>query len=482
MKKTIFASILLCALFLQSTPVFADFNEDATLHEKYELYLKYQKKKKYGKYKDYLEVKEKYGFGDAAKRIEYKDAYDKYRQFKKDPKKFYYYAKYLPQYKAYKKYKEVKEYSKYKNYKKYNKKKYDKGKKYGGAAYKAGHARYEAFTRDIENVTANAGPEVRVGLWSKNTTDAISDPFKLTANKPFNVTNCLGTVIGAIPVGDNARVTYVDTATDTLRAYNSNSLIPQTDVVDHVCFEAADGNSSDMIFDVNTPNNLSKGNYDHYRGKIKIQYSATNDNSALYNDEYFADWDPGTDTAKKRIWVINMLPLEQYLWGYGEMKADGNENHNKALIVAARSYVRWHREYGQRWKDFDASANDNKGEGFDLLAYPQSQIYKGYDYEIQYPLVAEAARKTNGVFMKYGSEYVLGAYSSNTDGNTRELTGFPYLLSVPDPYGKTDNPGPGNHMWGMSAAGSVVLANNYGWQWSRILSYYYSGISFMKEY
>jgi peptidoglycan hydrolase-like amidase len=163
--------------------------------------------------------------------------------------------------------------------------------------------------------------------------------------------------------------------------------------------------------------------------------------------------------------------LEQYLWGYGEM-AGGVENHSKALIVAARSYARWWIEYATKW---DMA-------GFDLIASPFNQIYNGYDYEIAHPLVADAAHKTNGILMKYGSEYVLGAYSSNTDGATRALAGYPYLVSVPDPYGKIDNPAPGNHMWGMSANGSLVLARDYSWQWSRILSYYYSKIDIVKEY
>ena len=86
--------------------------------------------------------------------------------------------------------------------------------------------------------------------------------------------------------------------------------------------------------------------------------------------------------------------------------------------------------------------------------------------------------------MKYGSEYALGAYCSNTDGNTRtlDLELYPYLVSVPDPYGKIDNPSSGNHMWGMSANGSLVLARDYDYSYTGILSYYYTDISIVKDY
>lgn len=480
MKYSICKIIILASfVFVPTFSAFAGIQEDIDMHEKYQLYLKYQKKKKYGKYKDYVEVREKYGLDDAVTRQTYKDYYEKYRLYKKQPVRYAVYARYAEQYKAYKKYQEVKDYKKYKNYKKYNNKKFDKGKKYGGSGYKAASARYVAFSHDLDNVTTNLGPEIRVGLWSKNTTDAQNDPFKVTANKAFKVTDCASTTVGTIETTANARVTYVDNSQGTLRVYNSYGL-QTTDIEDKICFEAADGNNLDIIFDVNIPDNLWKKDYDHYRGKIKIQHSYTPDNAELYNDTGFYDADPGANAAR-RIWVINTLPLEQYLWGYGEMQG-GVDNHSKALIVAARSYARWHREYGQRWKDFDEDAEENKGEGFDLLAYPQSQIYKGYDYETKYPLVPEAAKKTNGIFMKYDNEFVLGAYSSNTDGNTRALPGFPYLVSVPDPYGKVSNPGPGNHMWGMSAQGSVVLARDHGWDWKRILTYYYRNVNILKEY
>ena len=467
---TIFFSFLLTPL----TEVRASLSDDANAYEKYPLYSKYEKKQKYDKYKKFLKAKEQSGLDTEAKRLQAKEGYTKYKLYLKDKTKNRAYAVYLSQYNAYNKYKKYSDYKKYKKYKKYNKKEYEKYKNYGSQGYKDGYNRYKVFMNDLGNVTNNTGPEISVGLWSKSHLDAGSEPFRITATKSFDITNCSTTLIGQFPVGQTARVKYIG-PDGMLQIYNSNTPLIFTNVLNKVCLIASDGNNADMIFDVNTPTNLSKAGYEQYRGKITIQHSFTDDNYDLYQNLSFPDHDLAN--SKRRVWVINTLPLEHYMWGYGEMSG-GVEQHSKVMITAGRTYARWYIEYANKWSD----------EGFKILSYSFSQIYNGYDYEIAHPLVSDAARKTNGIVMKYGSEYVLAAYSSYTDGNTRAMTGYPYLLSVPDPYGKNDSMtteqmvANGNHMWGLSASGSLNLASNHGWTWTRILSYYYSGINIAKEY
>ncbi|HBI33685.1 MAG TPA: hypothetical protein DEA43_00360 [Candidatus Moranbacteria bacterium] len=478
----IFFSFLITPL----TEVRASLSDDANAYEKYPLYSKYEKKQKYDKYKKFLKAKEQSGLDTEAKRVQAKDGYAKYKLYLKDKAKNRAYAVYLSQYNAYKKYKKYSDYKKYKKYKKYNKKEYDKYKKYGSQSYKDGYNRYKVFMADIDNVTTNRGPEIKVGLWSSNTTDLAANPFKITANKAFRVTNCAGTVVApSIAIGQNVRVSYAGDG--ILNAYNSDPLIlANANVGDKICFDAVDGNNLDMIFDVNRPllyDGDSGSGYDQYRGKIKIQHSLDpnlpndgNANCSLYQDATFPAWDP--ENACRRVWVINELPLELYLWGYGEMSTGGIEHLAKTMMVAARSYARWWVEYATKW---DMA-------GFDLIASPVNQIYNGYDYELTHSFIPDAAQKTNGIIMKYGSDIVLGAYCSNTDGRTKSaleawgLSNHPYLQSVADPYGAISNPSAGNHMVGLSANGARVLASDHSWQWTRILSYYYSGINIVKEY
>lgn len=477
--------ILLAISFsLISLPVKASIAEDADAYDKFPLYEKYKKKQKYDEYKKLQRTKKKLGFDDAKVKAAAKIDYMNYKLYKKNPAKYRSFAKFLPQYNAYKKYKKYSEYGKYKKYSRYNNDKYDKYGKYGSAAYEAGYNRYKAFISDLSSVTTATGPEISVGIWSKSHIDAESDPFRITASKTFNITDCIGTTLVQIPVGETARVKYIGSA-GMLQVYNSNTPLVFTDIMNRVCMLAADGNNADMVFDVNTPDNISKGAYDQYRGKIKIQHSFTDDNYNLYQNTGFPDHDLAN--SKRRVWVVNTLPLEQYMWGYGEM-GGGIDEHSKVMAVTGRTYARWYIAYATKWDDSVNPATPENGEGFDILSYSFSQIYNGYDYEIAHPLVPEAAKKTNGIVMKYGTDYILAAYSSYTDGNTRAFPGEPYMVSVPDPYGKNSSMttqqmlDAGNHMWGLSASGSVVLARDHGWSWARILSYYYTGISIVKEY
>lgn len=461
--------------------VHASVSDDADMHDKYLLHEKYEKKKKYKEYKEYKEVKEKLGFDDASVKAAAKDGYAKYKLFLKDKVRNASYARYYEAYKDYKKYRKYKDAAKYKKYAKYDKKEYDRYKHYDSSAYRAAYERYEAFMRDIGNVTTARGPIIGVGLWSVDKDELLDSPFKLSANKPFTVTDCASTVVGTVPVGENARVTYVEGSGGTLRVYNSDpAILPSTDIPTTICFQAADGNGDDMLFDVNRPDS----SYDRYRGGIQIRHSYTQDNK-------------DTEGDFRRIWVINTLPLEHYVWGFGEI-GGGVEQHSRAMIVAARTYARWYLQPTvTKWVE----------EGFNVLSTSGSQIYRGYDYEVDHPSIPELARATNGIIMKNrDGDIVLAAYGSWTDGRTRKYedghwgstckaatsgdtsSAYPELSAVDDPYGKHPSSdtctlaASGNHMVGLSANGSLVLARDHGWSWTRILPYYYSGISIVKEY
>lgn len=481
-NKIISFFIVLVFFLLIASEVRASVADDFEYYQKYPLYSKYEKKQQYSKYKKYVNARKESGLDTAAKLQAAKIGYNNYKLYKKDPKKYASFAKYLPEYNAYKKYSKYSDYKKYKKYKNFDKKEYDKYKKYGSDEYKAGYDRYVVFMNDLSDVTTNTGPEIKVGLWSYDKGDLQDSPFKITANKIFNVTDCASEIIGQIPVGENARVTYVGNPEGTLEVYNSDTvpIIPTTSLNGgKVCFEANDGDSSDMIFDVNRPSS----DYDQYRGKIKLQYSNTSDNATQEGES-------------KRIWVINILPLEQYIWGFGEISG-GVEEHSKAMIVAARTYARWYIEYSTKWAE----------EGFHILSTSSSQIYRGYDYEKDHDTIPKLAKKTNGIIMKnQNGDIALAAYSSWSDGRTRKYEDgmfggvcksvtsgdissiYPELSAVDDPYGKNssmstcDLATAGNHMVGMIANGSLVMARDYGKSYTAILSHYYTGISIVKSY
>jgi peptidoglycan hydrolase-like amidase len=450
----------------------SDVSETVTnynYYKNYQLYKKYQKKQKYKKYKKYAKCKDDNKFATSKERLLAKDAYNKYKQYSKNKTKYPQYAKYYELYKRYKKSKcsQYSDYANYKKYKSYNKKEYDKYKNYGGSAYKDGYNKYAAYLNsnnlgEADLPSGANGPEIAVGLWSYSKSDlqdsCSSSPcyFHLSANKDYVIKNSSGTVLGTVLAATETRVKYSSNKNFTV--YGS---IADTTVDQQVFFESADGNNADLIFDVNKPGS----SFDHYRGKIKLKYY---------------DSPSGSD----EIWVINTLPLEQYLWGIGEITGTGPDNHTRAMVSMFRTYGYWKIKFSTKYI----------AKGFTVSCDTSSQLYYGYDWESDYPNIKTGAQDTLGKIVMYGNEIALTPYSSWTDGRTRSFqerwgsTDYPWCQSVSDPYGKhatlttAQLETAGNHMVGLSAHGSLSLAGDYSWAWNDIINYYFTGVRLQKAY
>ncbi len=482
-KKTFLIYILLLTFLFPTTSLFAqetstsDESEliaDADYYQKYSLYQKYEKYKKYKKYK---KAKKKYGFDSSSEKFEAKDAYKKYKLFKKNPVQ---YAGNVVFYEKYKKYKKYKKYysplKKYSKYKKYYKDKYKKYSKYGGDEYKAAYDRYNAKLAELATNFGEAdlgcgitdsstskclGPLISVGLWSYSKSGLQDDPFDIEANKPYRIKNSSGDIVGSASIDGEIKtsVTYVSGTGGTMRISNS---LGSWDVANEIIFESADGNGTDIVFDAHRPNS----SYDEYRYSVKLKYSDTS----------------------KQIWTINVLPLEQYVWGMGEITGTGDEKYNRVMTVSFRTYGYWKLKFSTKYAT----------EGFKVNATPGNQLYYGYEWEIAHPRIKAGAEYTQGKLMMYNNgsinEIAITPYSSWTDGRTRSFeerwgsTAYPWCKSVSDPYGKhatmstEDLENAGNHMVGLSANGALNLATNHSWDYQKIMSYYYSAINFLTSY
>ncbi|MFH0969752.1 MAG: SpoIID/LytB domain-containing protein, partial [Patescibacteria group bacterium] len=306
---------------------------------------------------------------------------------------------------------------------------------------------------EIESEISQLGPDISVGLWNY-TKDSIKEtPFKIEANKKYNIKDSSGNIIANVDGGTITRVTY--DSDKNFKAYNS---IPEKLINREVFFDATDGDNSNIIFDIYRPTS----EYDQYRGKIKVRYTDSNN-----------------------IWVINILPMEQYAWGMGETTGTGPFEHTKVMTTIFRTYGYWYAEYATKYLPY----------GFRIRSDSGSQIYRGYDWEKKYTNIKKAADETRGSIVRYKGEIALTPYSSWTDGRTRSFEerwgskDYPWCQSVKDPYGKHPTmttaqlEAAGNHMVGLSANGSVKLAGeNYKKSYDWILKYYYTGISIDKMY
>lgn len=451
----------------------SSLQDDYAAFQNYSLYKKYEKKKKYDKYQKYKRNKEKYGFKDAKEKADYKDKYTKYRLYKKNPTQYRQYAIYEAEYKKYSKYKKYvtpySKYSKYSKFKKYDKSKYEHYKNYGTAENKAGYDRYVAAQAAVAAQIGEAdlgggttGPNITVGLIGYTKSDLTDSFFRIKANKDYNIKDNNGTVIAQIPAATYTKVKYISGT--TLQAYES---LTATNFTNIVSFDAVDTNNSDLIFDINNPGSA----YDQYRGTIKLSFY----DAASSSDD--------------RIWVINTLPLEQYIWGMGEITGTGDTDHNRTMVTAFRTYGYWKIKFSTKYA----------AQGFKVTATTSSQLYYGYDWEAAHLNIKTAAEDTQGKIVMYLNgdglnEIALTPYSSWTDGRTRSFeerwgtTAYPWCRSVDDSYGKhttkstTTLEAEGNHMVGLSANGSLNLATNYSWDWDEILNYYFYNINIHQAY
>jgi stage II sporulation protein D len=141
------------------------------------------------------------------------------------------------------------------------------------------------------------------------------------------------------------------------------------------------------------------------------------------------------DAPNKKLRAINVLPLEQYLYGVvtAEMPSSWLTAALDAQAVAARSY---------------ALATSKAAAPFDVYADGRSQAYLGVSAET--PAGRQAVDETAGQVLLYDGEVADTLFSSSTGGWTQSAAdafgapGRPYLISVRDPY-DTISP---YHDWG----------------------------------
>lgn len=155
------------------------------------------------------------------------------------------------------------------------------------------------------------------------------------------------------------------------------------------------------------------------------------------------------DVPSKRLRAINVLPLQQYLYGVvpAEMPSAWLSAALDAQAVASRSY---------------ALASRKATAPFDVYADGRSQAYLGVSAETL--AGKQAVDDTAGQVLLYGDNVADTLFSSSTGGRTQSAAdafgppGRPYLVSVKDPY---DSISP-YHDWGPVAVPAKTLGRALG--------------------
>lgn len=178
---------------------------------------------------------------------------------------------------------------------------------------------------------------------------------------------------------------------------------------------------------------------------------------------------------KNGLWAINELRAEDYLRGLAETTDAGHVEYQKSLAVAARTYALYHLSLGGR----------QPHNGFTITNTANDQLYAGYDYESRVPEFGSNVRATRAIAVTYDNKPIAALYFSQSDGRTRsgeevwKSKRFPYLQAKKDPYGGKTLRG---HGTGLSAQGAAGFAKNDGWNFRKILTYFYTGVKLERAY
>lgn len=199
-------------------------------------------------------------------------------------------------------------------------------------------------------------------------------------------------------------------------------------------------------------------NDNEFRGSLKIRYN------------------PNT----KRLWVINQLPLEEYLKGVVEVGDSANQEFLKAQMIASRTYALF-RYLTPKYTNTPSGQNF-----FTVRATQADQVYRGYLGETRTSNANLAVEQTKGVIATYQGNPILAYYFAQSDGYTRDSHTV-YMTASPVDYlkGKNDPPGEGKDLLGHGVGLpqiSGIVAANQGANYSQILKYYYTGINLTKMY
>jgi len=189
-------------------------------------------------------------------------------------------------------------------------------------------------------------------------------------------------------------------------------------------------------------------NFNQYRGAVEYRFS---------------------DDGKNQAYIINDLLFEDYLKGLAEASDQDSVEYLKAQVVAARTYAYYTKE--------ETTKHDKRN--FDVSATTGDQLYLGYINEQISPNTTQAVAATRGQMITYKDDIVITPYFGHSNGKTRAYSTVwggaakPWLTPVKCKYDKGLKRY--GHGVGMSQRDASLHAKKDGWDYQRILTYYYTG-------
>jgi len=297
----------------------------------------------------------------------------------------------------------------------------------------------DQITNEIEE------PVIRIGVLIID--DETQQQTVISCDHPWDLTDGSGKVLKEMDAGKNVTAFYKN----GLYSYNTGGGVKTT--ASYLRFVPRD---EDVVCTIE--------NFDRRATR-----------GAAYPDNTFRDiLELRYNNSEDRTWVINELPIEEYLYGIAETSNDSHAEFQKTLVTIARTYALYHWERGTKHAD----------EFFHMTAYAGDQVYKGYGYESRSPRIVQAVEDTRGITVTYEGKTAITPYFSRSNGQTYDWSevwggNVPWVkgVSCPCDAGKTQ----WGHGVGLSASEALCQAKN-GKAWDDILHYFYQGIELTKRW
>jgi len=219
-------------------------------------------------------------------------------------------------------------------------------------------------------------PNIRVGL------TANINPLTISNTHPFAITNFNGEPLLKLNAGDKVTLKYNYDTTYSI-------ITPELKIEsDSYLILTADDPAAVFTLEnyYNPPPWNRRLNDNSFRGKIEFVYTP----------------------ATKKIWIINELPMEEYLKGLAETTSYAPLEYLKVMSIAARSYALWHNleQHKYQYEFYDVQANQN------------DQVYRGYEAEARHPNLSKAVEETRGIVATYKNNLAIIPYFAGSSGRT----------------------------------------------------------------
>jgi hypothetical protein len=283
-----------------------------------------------------------------------------------------------------------------------------------------------------------------------------TDPIKISAGGAFEIRDAAGNLIALYHRNEVVTVRYRNGIYNLEAPAMINGVYDpkgwRKTVPTYLCFMPKDKEALSVLNIEERPWWNDAFNYNRFSGNLFVRHSGITGNT----------------------WVINAIPMEAYLRGTHELSNYSRREMQKAFIVAERSYAQHLYNTGGKYKN----------GYFDISRWTTDQIYHGYSYELQSPNISKAVNETAGQMITYGGQIVTAPFFAQSDGRTKSWSEVwygekPWLKSVNDPccHGRKLL----GHGVGMPGEGAKYFAGK-GWNYQRILKYYYKGVKIRDFY